>query len=353
MVKTTRPSRTRKSKAAACFLALLISCGQAQQGADTAENAESSSKGGESVTVYSGREEELVGPILARFEKGAGIDVNVKYGSTAELAALLAEEGDRSRADLFFAQDAGALGAIAKKGLFSELPSEVLSRVPEQFRSQASEWVGITGRARTVVFNEDELSESDLPSSILAFSDPKWKDRIGWAPTNGSFQAFVTALRKIRGDAEARQWLEDLKANNAKTYPANVPIVQAVANGEIDVGFVNHYYAVQLRKDNPNLKARNYFFRNGDPGGLVNVSGAGILRSSEHKDNAQKLLEYLLSAEGQRYWASQEFEYPLVPSVDPAAGLPPLSELNPPDVQLSELDDLEGTLKMLQEVGLT
>lgn len=331
-------------------LTLLLSCGTTAQD-DQSQTTPSGP--GSTLNLYSGREEGLVGPIISRYEKQTGIDVKVKYGSTAEMAATLLEEGERSPADMFLAQDAGALGAVAKKGMFLDLPQEILSAVPEKFRSTDSKWVGVTGRARTVVFNTQTLKVTDLPPSILDFTDPKWKNRIGWAPTNGSFQAFVTALRKLKGETTARQWLEGIKANGARIYPSNIPIVQAVGAGEIDVGFVNHYYSIELTKQNPDLKAANFFFQNADPGGLVNVSGAGILRSSKARDNAVELLAYLLSPEAQRYWTQKQYEYPLLESVEPAGGLPPLEQLNPPDIRLSDLDDLEGTLQMLSDVGLT
>lgn len=342
------PSR-KGSFLLAVLLSSLASCG----GPASDDSTEGKEARAASINLYSGREEKLVAPILSLFEEKTGIEVNVKYGKTAELAATLLEEGERSPADMFLAQDAGALGALEKEGLFEKLPGEIIDTVPPQFRSPASEWVGVTGRVRTVVYNTDKLSEADIPPSILDFTDPKWKDRIGWAPSNGSFQAFVTALRKLKGDGAAREWLLAIKENNAKTFAANIPIVQAVSAGEVDVGFVNHYYAIQLKKEDQGLKAVNYFFRNEDPGGLVNVSGAGILKSADNKEVTLKLIEYFLSAEGQRFWTGEEFEYPLLPSVAPAQGLPPLGDLKPPPIKLSDLDDLQGTLKMLGEVGLT
>lgn len=325
------------------------SCGRAPGGSEERASVDST----RSINLYSGRQEELVGPLISKFEAETGIEVNVKYGSTAELAALLSEEAGRSRADMFLAQDAGALGAVAKRGMFSPLPPGIRDAVPPPFRSPKSDWVGITGRVRTVVFNPDRVSPADLPASILDFSGAGWKDRIGWAPTNGSFQAFVTALRKLRGERTAREWLESVKANNARIFPSNIAIVQAVGAGEIDVGFVNHYYVLQMKSENPGLKAENHFLGAGDPGALVNVSGAGILKSSDAKETAARLISYFLSPQGQRYWAGEEFEYPLTGSEQPAPGLPPLSRLQPPDIQLSDLDDLEGTLQLLSDVGLT
>ncbi len=307
----------------------------------------------EALVIYSGRSEELVGPIIEDFEKDSGIDVEVRYGDTAELASTILEEGENSPADVFFAQDAGALGALAEEGRLGELSEDVLDKVPEQFRSKEGRWVGVSGRARVVAYNTAELEESDLPESILDFTDPKWKGKIGWAPTNGSFQAFVTALRLTNGEDAAREWLEGIQANDPKVYEGNTPIVEAVANGEIQVGFVNHYYLFRLLEENgQDFGARNYYLKNGDPGALVNVAGAGILEGTDKEDEAKELVEFLVSEEAQQYFANETFEYPLVEGVEINEQLVPLDEIETPDVDLSDLTDLQGTLELLQETGV-
>lgn len=305
----------------------------------------------ETLVVYSGRSEELVGPILQRFEMATGIKVEVKYGDTAEMAALLLEEGDRTPADLFFAQDAGALGAIAKEGMFTGLSEDLLEQVPPKFRASAGNWIGITGRARVAVFNTEALEASDLPASILDFTDPAWKGRLGWAPTNGSFQAFVTALRLIEGDDAARAWLEGIKANEPTVFDGNTPIVEATGRGEIEVGFVNHYYLLRLKSEDPGIAAENHFFPEG-AGSLINLAGVGILSTSEKTEAAIRLIDFLLSEEGQTYFVEETFEYPLVEGVGAPEGAPPLEEVPSPDIDLSDIDDLEGTLEMLEEAGL-
>lgn len=306
-----------------------------------------------SLVIYSGRGEELVGPIIEQFEKETGVDVQVRYGDTAELASTILEEGRNSPADLFFAQDPGALGALSDAGAFRGLPGGILGRVPERFRSPAGEWVGTSGRARVVVYNTDNLKESDLPDSIFAFTDPKWKGRIGWAPTNGSFQAFVTALRVLEGEDRAREWLEGIQANDPFVYPDNTSIVQAVGAGEVNVGFVNHYYLFRaLEEQGEDFPARNYYLKNGDPGALILAAGAGILNTSQNPEAARGFIEYMLSEEAQQYFAEETFEYPLIKGVRPAKGLPPLSEIQSPKIDLSDLDDLQGTLELLRETGV-
>jgi len=307
----------------------------------------------DSLTVYSGRSAELIGPLLDRFEKESGIELNVRYAGSTDMAATLLEEGDRSPADVFISQDAGALGVVEDAGLFAPLRADVLGLVPPQYRSATGHWVGISGRVRTVVYNTDRLTPEDLPSSILDFTDPKWKGRLGWAPTNASFQAFVTALRVTLGEDGAREWLEAMKANDIAEFPNNVTIVEATARGEIDAGFVNHYYLFQyLDEQGEGFKARNYYTAPGDVGTLVNVAGGGILASSGHADEAAQLLAFLLSEESQRYFVEETHEYALVEGIPSDLDLQSIRELQPLEIDLSQLHDLQGTLALLRETGV-
>jgi iron(III) transport system substrate-binding protein len=331
--------------------------GETTSGGGSASAGGSASGGGEvsgeGLVVYSGRNEELVGPIIERFEEESGIDVEVRYGDTAELAATILEEGENSPADVFFSQDAGALGALANEGLLSPLPEDDLNRVEERFRDPDGRWVGVSGRTRVVAYNTESLSEEELPSSILGFTDPEWQSRIGWAPTNGSFQAFVTALRLIEGEEVAREWLEGIQANDPRVYENNLAIVQGVASGEIDAGFVNHYYLFQVQKEEGgDVPAANYYFQNGDPGSLVNVAGIGTLNTSDNSAEAEEFLEFMLSEEAQSYFTDETFEYPLIEGVPINEDLVPLSEIEAPNVDLGNLDDLEGTLELLRETGI-
>ena len=303
------------------------------------------------LVVYSGRSESLVDPIVRQFADATGIDLQVKYASTSELAAVLLEEGDRSPADLFFAQDPGGLGAV--EGMLSPLPNEVLQMVPEWARSPESKWVGLSGRARTVVYNTGNLTESDLPDDIFGFIDPKWKGRIGWAPTNGSFLTMVTGMRSYWGEEKTRQWLEGIQANDPNIYPKNSPQVEAASVGEIDVGFVNHYYLHRrLAEAGDGFPARNYHPRAGGPGALIMVAGAGILSTAENTENAEKFIRFMLSRAAQQYFAGETFEYPLVEGVRTHHLLVPLEEIDSPSIPLGDLSDLEGTLALLRELGV-
>ena len=304
-----------------------------------------------SLTVYSGRSETLVGPLIDRFKEDTGIDVSVKYAGTPQLAATLLEEGDNTPADVFFAQDPGGLGAVA--GMLSPLEEDVLTKVPQWAVSSDGVWVGISGRARTVVYNTDTLTPDDLPDDLKGFTDPKWKGRLGWAPTNASFQTMVTAMRSMWGDQRTIQWLENIQANDPKVYPKNTPIVSAAASGEIDVGLVNHYYLHRfLAEQGDSFSARNYHPPAGGPGAIIMVSGVGILEESDNKDNAQQFIDYLLSDISQKYFVEETYEYPLASGIPVAERVSPLSEINNPDLSSSALSDLEGTQALLREAGI-
>ncbi len=303
-----------------------------------------------SLVVYSGRSESLVGPIIERFQQETGIAVEVRWGETAELAATLLEEGANSPADVFFAQDPGGLGAVID--MLSPLPADLLDRVDPRFRDPQGRWVGLSGRARVVVYNTEGLAPRELPGDIWEFTDPRWRGRLGWAPTNASFQTMVTAMRITWGQEKTRQWLEGMLANNPIVYDKNTPIVAAVGVGEIDVGFVNHYYLLRfLAEEGEAFPARNHFMAGGGPGSLVMVAGAGVLSTSSQSTAARQFLGYLLSQEAQEYFASETFEYPLLAGVEPPAGLVPLAELNAPQIDLADLADLKGTVELLREVG--
>ena len=304
-----------------------------------------------SLTVYSGRSETLVGPLIQRFEDSTGIDVSVKFAGTPQLAATLLEEGGNTPADVFFAQDPGGLSAVAE--LLEPLPAGVLEMVPQWAVSPTGVWVGVSGRARTVVYNTERLTPEDLPEDLTGFADPKWKGRIGWAPANASFQTMVTAMRTMWGEDKTLRWLKDIQSNDPKVYPKNTPIVAAAAAGEIDVGLVNHYYLHRfLAEEGDSFGARNYHPPAGGPGAIVMVSGVGILSASDNQENAQRFVDFLLSEESQRYFVKETFEYPLAAGIPVAEGVAPLSEINNPDLSSADLADLAGTQTLLRKAGV-
>jgi len=302
----------------------------------------------DSLLVYSGRSEALIGPLVEQFEQASGIDVEVRYAGSAELAAQLLEEGTNSPADIFLAQDAGALGAAAKAGLLTAIPDEIFELVPAEYSAANRTWVGVSGRARVLVYDPAEVIE--LPVSIFDLEAASWKGRIGIAPTNASFQAFVTAMRILHGDERTLLWLEAMK-ENAVIYEKNGAILEAVESKQLAAGLINHYYWYARARDvgEAQMNSRLAQFGGADAGNLVNVAGVGILRASE---NAVEFVSYLLSESGQQYFAEETREYPLVGGISPADELVPLSEIQTPAIDLSDLDTLERTLELIRQAGL-
>ena len=308
------------------------------------------------ITVYSGRSEALVEPILDRFQQQTGIRIETRYSDTAQMAAQLLEERDRTRADVFLSQDAGALGAVAKQGLFAPLPADLLDKVPVTYRARTGEWIGVTGRSRVLAYNVDQVSADQLPESVFELTGPQWTGKVGIAPTNASFQAFVTALRIQHGDAKAKQFLTDLKANGAQIRDNNVVTVADVDAGKLAAGLVNHYYVFELAKERGTtpdmLKARLHFFPDGDTGALVNVSGVGVLEAAISDPDVRTFLDFLLGTEAQTYFAQEIYEYPLISGVPTASGLPALADLKAPAIDLNDLDTLAASVQMIKDAGL-
>ncbi|MFB7608589.1 iron ABC transporter substrate-binding protein [Streptomyces gardneri] len=306
------------------------------------------------LVIYSGRNENLVKPLIEKLEKHLGANVEVRYGDSAELSAQLMEEGDKTEAGLFLSQDAGALGALSKEKRLAPLPGATLDKVDPAYRGSNGDWTGVSGRVRVLGYHPDQVPTP--PNSVHELVKPEWKGKIGFVPTNASFQAFVTGMRVLEGDDAARTWLKGLKANEPKAYENNLKVLEAVDKGEVSLGLLNHYYWFEqvAEKGADKIKAKIHYLPKGDPGGLVNVAGVGILKGADDKQAAyaQKAVDYLLSAESQTYFAQETKEYPLAADVKTAEGVPPLETLQPPKIDLGRLDSLKETLAMLQDVGL-
>ena len=302
----------------------------------------------DSIVLYAGRDEELVQPLIDMFEEETGIQVEVRYASSAELAAQLLEEGDNSPANVFFAQDAGALGALSKAGLLTKLPQEIYDLVPSAYSAADGMWVGISGRVRVMNYNPNTVTER--PKSVFDLADPIWKGRVAIAPNNASFQAFVTAMRVVEGDEKTLEWLTAMK-QNAVIFEKNAAILEAVEAGQVDVGLINHYYWYALAQEQglESMKSKIAQFETNDVGNLINAAGVGIVNDSTA---ARKFVEYLLSQTGQTYFAESTREYPLIAGVMPADDLTPLTDIPAPKVDLSDLDSLERTLELIRQAGL-
>ncbi len=310
----------------------------------------------DALVIYSGRNETLVGPLLEKLETETGVDVQVRYGTSSELAAQLLEEGDGTKADLFFSQDAGALGALAKAGRLDALPATTTGTVEEGFADPGGRWVATSARARVIAYDPAQAPEVTEMTTVDDVLDPRYEGRVGFAPTNASFQSFVTALRVAKGEQGAKEWLERFRANEPKAYDNNILVLDAVDSGQVALGLVNHYYWYErvAEKGADAVRARIHFLDADDPGALVNVAGAGILAGSPQRDAAVKAVDYLLSPVGQQYFADETAEYPVVDGITSTRhDLVPLAELERSSVDLNSLDSLEQTLALLDEVGLT
>jgi len=313
----------------------------------------SSSSETKTITVYSGRSAELIQPLLERFSQETGISVDFKAGDSPELAQVIAQEGDASPADVFISQNPGATSYLDGEGRLATLPQGTLDRVAPDLRSSDGTWIGLSGRVRVLVYNKDAVSEDELPAKVTDLTGPQYEGRVALAPANGSFQDFVTALRVQIGESETEAWLQGMADNGAKSYANNNAIVEAVGRGEVDMGLVNHYYNVRALEENPELASVNYFFPDGDPGSLLIVSSATVLKTSKNPTEAQQLVDFLLTEESQQYFADETNEYPVLPSVPIGAGLPPLDSLETDRVDFNELGGgFEKTIEMIAASGL-
>ncbi|MDH3607039.1 MAG: iron ABC transporter substrate-binding protein [Acidimicrobiia bacterium] len=308
---------------------------------------------GDPLTVYSGRSEELIGPLLEDFTEDTGIPVEVRYGGSADLALLIDQEGERSPADVFISQSPGAIGFLAEREHLAPIAAETLELVEPSFRNADGRWIGLSGRVRVLVYNTDLVDAAELPASVFELTDPAYEGRVALAPANGSFQDFVTAMRQVQGDDATLGWLEGMAANNSPEYANNSSIVQAVARGEAPMGLVNHYYNFRALAEDPGLPSQNHYFAGEDLGGLVIVTAAGILHASTSQDDANTLLEYLLGESAQQFLSEETFEYPLAMGATPWEGLPPLNDIGGATLDFDSLGGgLERTKELIDASGL-
>lgn len=308
-----------------------------------------SDEGSGPLIVYSGRSEELVAPLIDRFMEESGIEVEVRYAGSTDLAATLLQEGETTDADVFYAQDPASLGSVAS--LLAVIDPSLLERVEPRFSDGEGRWVGTSGRVRTFIYNTG--TDIELPQTIDDVTDPEWAGRLGVAPTNGSFLAFVSAMILERGEEATLGWLEDLAANDPQEFDSNSPIAAAADTGEVAGGLVNHYYLLRLRAEGEGDDAENWFIPAGDVGSLVMPAGAGIIEGTDMPEAASRFVEFLLSETSQEYFATETFEFPLVEGVEAPQGLPDISEIDSPDIDLSQLADvLDDATRLVAEAGL-
>lgn len=344
-------ARQRTLLGIACAVALGTVAGGCGFGTDDASGGGSEPET-EGITLYSGRIQSAIGPAIDAYEAEADRDVQARFASSADLAATLVEEGSASPADVFFGQEAPSLGALAERDLFMKLPQDILERVPPEYRDPDGDWVGVTGRSRIIAYNGDAVKASELPPSPLELTDPEWKGRVGWAPVTGSLQEYVTAVRLELGEEVAREWLEGMVANDAVAYPNHVAMRDAIANGEIDVGLLNHYYVAQaIAEQGSDYPVKIYFPPEG-LGSLLLVTGVGVLESSDRKQEALDFIRSLLSKESQSFFTESSKEYPLVAGIerDPVLDTP-LEDVPAPAADITDLAEVQRSIELMQETG--
>lgn len=330
----------------------LSGCAAASEAPAESSNAPVAESDGK-LTVYAGRSEELIAPLIDKFSQESGIEVEVRYGSTPEINALLLEEGDKTPAQVFLSQDAGALGALAAAGLSSEIPAELAEVIPAGFTSQDASWIGVTGRARVIAYDAQALEADAVPTSIDAVIDPAWSGKLAVAPGNASFQSAVTALRVLEGEKDAEKWAAGLASNAPILTEGNDATLDLVNSGQAQLGLINHYYWFQKAAEvGADAMRAQIAFLPGDAGGIVNVTGAAILKNAAGDPDALAFVEYLVSEEGQQYFVENTFEYPLLPGVDAPQGLPALESLVNEKLDLSDLESIELTQELLAKQGL-
>ncbi|QIH05892.1 MULTISPECIES: iron ABC transporter substrate-binding protein [unclassified Pseudomonas] len=304
-----------------------------------------------SLTLYNGQHKEVGEAIAKAFEAKTGIHVNVRKGSSNQLASQVVEEGDRSPADVIYSEESPPLNKLGEQGLLAQTDSATLAVLPKEYVASNGTWIGITARVRVVAFNPKLIAEKDLPTSVLEFSQPQWQGKIGFVPTSGAFQEQAVAIIKLHGMDAAEEWLTGLRAFG-KIYSNNMVALKAVENGEIAAVLANNYYWFALQRERGQLESKLHYFTNGDAGGLITVSSAAVLKSSKHPKEAQQFLAYMASEEGQRVITQTTAEYPLHKGMESDRGLKPFSELNPPQVTPADLGNAEQALELERDVGL-
>lgn len=314
----------------------------------------SSSGSSGTITLYSGQHEQMTKAVVAAFEKQTGAKVRVRFGEEPELANQLAQEGSASPADVFFTENAPPLTLLSEKGLLSPLRASTLAQVPSADNAANGQWVGVAARETALVYNPRLVPASQLPHSILDLAKPGWKGKLALAPAEVDFVPVVAAVAKVEGDGAAVSWLKGFAAN-AKRYNDNEGIVAAVEKGQVAAGIVNHYYWYRAADEIGQAKMRSklHYIGHHDPGALVDVSGAAVMKSSREPKLAQELVAFLVSRKGQEAMVhSGDWEYPLVAGVAPPPGLKPMSSLGAPDIPAASLGDDRRALALMQRAGL-
>lgn len=307
---------------------------------------------GPSITVYNAQHKELLAELAPVFTEQTGIEVKLRSGSDLELANQLVQEGSASPADVFLTENSPAMSLVESKGLLARLDTATLAQVPSQYQPDSGRWMGFTARSTVLVYNTDMIAEKDLPTSLLDLADPQWKGRISFSPTGADFQAIVSAVLDLKGEAATKAWLDGIKRNGI-VYQGNNVVLKEVNSGTVATGIIYHYYWSRDQEESGENSSNSklHYFGDQDPGAFLSISGAGVLTSSKHQADAQKFVKFLSGEAGQKVLAnSYALEYPLNPQVQLGRNVKPLAELDPPVVDVSELNS-RTVVSLMQDAG--
>jgi iron(III) transport system substrate-binding protein len=333
-----RNERSLLRTLAACALGMVLST--ATQAADKVE-----------LTLYNGQHKEIGEAIAQAYEAKTGIHVNVRKGSSNQLASQVMEEGQRSPADVIYTEESPPLNNLGEQGFLAKIDPSTLDMLPPDYVAKDGSWMGVTARVRVVAYNPKLIDEKDLPETVMDFAEPQWQGKVGFVPTSGAFQEQAVAIIKLHGREAAEEWLTGLRAFG-KTYTNNMVALKAVENGEIATVLVNNYYWFALQREKGQLDSKLHYFSNGDAGGLITISSAAVLKSSKHPREAQALLAYMASEEGQRVITQTTAEYPLHKGMVSDRGLKPFDELQAPAITPADIGNAEDALDLERDVGL-
>ncbi len=310
----------------------------------------------DALTLYSGQHEQTTQALIAAFEKQTGIKVNVRNDDEDVLADQIVTEGSRSPADVYFTENTPPLQELASKGLLSSVAPTTLAKTPSRYNSPDGKWVGVTARVSVMAYNTSLLSPSQLPTSVMHLADPQWKGKIGIAGSETDFQPIVTSIARTHGEPAALQWLEGVKANaGSHSYPDNETLVSEINRGQVALGVINQYYWYREKAQvgGSGLHSAIAYFAPRDPGYVIDVSGAGILKSSSQQAEAQRFVAFLVSKKGQEIIGhSDSYEYPIASGVTTTEPETPLSQLQPNGITIPELGTGAEAIKLLQEAQL-
>ena len=309
--------------------------------------------GSPDLVIYNAQHEELLDEIVPLFEEESGLDVELRSGKDLEMANQIVQEGEDSPADVFLTENSPAMSIVDNAGLFAELPESAYASIPDDYVPASGTWTGFLARSTVAMYNTDSMTEADMPASILDFADPEWQGRVAFSPTGADFQAIVSAVLELEGEQATADWLAGLKANGV-IVQNNLVVMQSVDSGEVDAGIAYHYYWYRDREENgtDSDSSALYFFGDQDPGAFLSISGAGILASSEHEEAAEEFVSWLTGADAQQAMAeSYALEYPLNPDATLNPDVKPFDELEPPAVDVSNLNGPQVT-DLMTEAGL-